>query len=558
MDCSLDDSGESSRLLNYFQAARLWNLVTGSRTSSSSSSSSSQQQSVAVAAEQPTSSTSSSSRKRHQSSAKSNTADAVATDSIQSHPILTHSDSLAAVEAEPPPRSTAAAGPAAAAATAAAPTLSPMRQRLTQADASAQLSAELRLPRLSVYVPDGQLLLPQELNGRQQVTELAEELEEDSSWLAAQQQQQQQTSAAVDGSSSEGGHNSDAPSAEAAAAVAAAEAAGWRVPPEGVSSSSWSRALPVLLQVSGERVQGLLRGWRLGPDSYLLQQPAHVTWQFSPELARLSLSQFNPFLEGVVNVKEGGQLLSTYTPEGGQLPALRGQVHVAPMKLRMSQGSLLRQVQQLLGVSQGGGAGGFMKRSWLSDAPAGVDVWTGPLLVSVEGPGLYRTSRTDMIIGSGSSALHVALWGLMDTTTDTIDMRIGLTAATLAKAGIRGLPASYVLPLAVRGHLDSPQIDWQAAVRKLAVLSAMQLGRDAVQQQQQLGPGQGAAAAGSGQAAAGGAAGVMPGLFGAANRALSNAASSFIGQVDQRLQQELQEVPPAGELPWEQPGSSQQ
>jgi hypothetical protein len=43
----------------------------------------------------------------------------------------------------------------------------------------------------------------------------------------------------------------------------------------------------VCMQVSGERVQGLLRGWRLGSQSYLLQQPAHVMWQFSPELARL-------------------------------------------------------------------------------------------------------------------------------------------------------------------------------------------------------------------------------------------------------------------------------
>jgi hypothetical protein len=47
----------------------------------------------------------------------------------------------------------------------------------------------------------------------------------------------------------------------------------------------------------------------------------------------------------------------------------------------------------------GGGAGGFMRRSWLANEPAGVDVWTGPLSVTVEGPGLYRTSRTDMIIG---------------------------------------------------------------------------------------------------------------------------------------------------------------
>jgi hypothetical protein len=131
-------------------------------------------------------------------------------------------------------------------------------------------------------------------------------------------------------------------------------------------------------------------------------------------------------------------------------------------------------------------------------------------------------------------------------------MRIGLTAATLAKAGIRGLPASYVLPLSVTGHLDAPQIDWQVAVRKLAVLSAMQLGRDAVQQQQQVPTwpvgAAAAAAAGSGHAAAssaataggtnsynsynnGGLAGLVPGLFGAANRALSNAASTFIGQV---------------------------
>jgi hypothetical protein len=83
--------------------------------------------------------------------------------------------------------------------------------------------------------------------GRQQVAELADELDEDCSWLAAQQQQQQSATAA-DGSSSEGGPSIDA-AAAAAEAVAAAEAAGWQVPPEGLSSKRWSRALPVMLQV---------------------------------------------------------------------------------------------------------------------------------------------------------------------------------------------------------------------------------------------------------------------------------------------------------------------
>jgi hypothetical protein len=172
IDCSLDNTGESSRLLNYFQEAGLWTFIKGRMNSSSSSSSSidnsRQQQEASTAAaavlrQQDSKMISSKlSQKRSSSTNAGSAADAaVAGVNVQSHPILTHSDSLAAVEAEPPPTSPAEAAETAAAAAVSA--LSPVRQRLTQADASAQLSAELRLPRLSVYVPDGQLLLPQEV-----------------------------------------------------------------------------------------------------------------------------------------------------------------------------------------------------------------------------------------------------------------------------------------------------------------------------------------------------------------------------------------------------------
>lgn len=45
------------------------------------------------------------------------------------------------------------------------------------------------------------------------------------------------------------------------------------------------------LQVSGERVAGLVRGWhmgsilRLSQSSLVLEQPATATWEFTPELA---------------------------------------------------------------------------------------------------------------------------------------------------------------------------------------------------------------------------------------------------------------------------------
>lgn len=91
------------------------------------------------------------------------------------------------------------------------------------------------------------------------------------------------------------------------------------------------------------------------------------------------------------------------------------------------------------------------------------------------------------------------------------------------------------------------------AVRQLAVLSAMQLGKEAwrVEEGRALGAVWGAVAQ-QHQPQQGGLAGGLAGLVGAANRALTSAASSFIGQVDERLQEELCDVPPAaGGLPWE-------
>jgi hypothetical protein len=46
-----------------------------------------------------------------------------------------------------------------------------------------------------------------------------------------------------------------------------------------------------IVQVSGDRVSALVRGWhvgslwRLSSSSLLLQQPAIATWEFTPELA---------------------------------------------------------------------------------------------------------------------------------------------------------------------------------------------------------------------------------------------------------------------------------
>lgn len=70
--------------------------------------------------------------------------------------------------------------------------------------------------------------------------------------------------------------------------------------------------------------------------------------------------------------------------------------------------------------------------------------------------------------GSGRNSLHLALWGTLDTNSNTLEMTVGLPAETLSKAGLRGLPPGYMLPVAVSGPLHRPQVEWNAAGEAVA------------------------------------------------------------------------------------------
>jgi len=73
--------------------------------------------------------------------------------------------------------------------------------------------------------------------------------------------------------------------------------------------------------------------------------------------------------------------------------------------------------------------------------------------------------------GSGRNTLHLALWGTVDTNTNSLTMTIGLPDTTLAKAGLKNLPPGYMLPVAVGGPLHRPQVEWNAAGEVQLVLA---------------------------------------------------------------------------------------
>lgn len=74
--------------------------------------------------------------------------------------------------------------------------------------------------------------------------------------------------------------------------------------------------------------------------------------------------------------------------------------------------------------------------------------------------------------GSGRNSLHLALWGTIDTNSNTLAMTVGLPGNTLAKAGLRGLPPGYLLPVAVSGPLHRPQVEWNAAGKPVLLCGA--------------------------------------------------------------------------------------
>lgn len=150
------------------------------------------------------------------------------------------------------------------------------------------------------------------------------------------------------------------------------------------------------------------------------------------------------------------------------------------------------------------------------------------------------------------AVVTLALWGGADPVANTLSLKLGLTAPTLASLGIHGLPPDYVLPLRLTGNCDAPSLEWGDAMRRLAVLSAMQASARGAA---------GAAATAAGAAGGGQAPGVVVGEgeggAAAAGRGPGGGVLGLLGKVlgglNTAAEAQLEEVPPpiVSVLPWQ-------
>ncbi len=166
-------------------------------------------------------------------------------------------------------------------------------------------------------------------------------------------------------------------------------------------------------------------------------------------------------------------------PDGMRLPYTGGVAVVEPMVLTMAGGGLIEEIcrgEALVNLRVSGaryhlssveisaglniGVSEIKRRS--------VEVRTSAMQVRhVPSRKAFITNKVDMSVGS----LDLSIWGEHESATGAIDMVVGLPAELLERTlGLSGLPEGFLLPVALRGTTDKPEVDYAGTAKRLASL----------------------------------------------------------------------------------------
>jgi hypothetical protein len=176
--------------------------------------------------------------------------------------------------------------------------LSALRRALTQADAAAGFSLEVRGPRLSAVVSEGRLLVPGAVRealgrhvhasvalGAREVRALAEEMgDDDGAWVGADAPAADK---AAGGSGGDGARRRDQEEGRPRRSGRAGGGGG-SVKEDQEEEGAVAAALPLVVQVDSERLRLDARGWLEGRRC-VLQRPVQARAELTPELARWGL-----------------------------------------------------------------------------------------------------------------------------------------------------------------------------------------------------------------------------------------------------------------------------
>jgi hypothetical protein len=194
---------------------------------------------------------------------------------------------------------------------------------------------------------------------------------------------------------------------------------------------------------------------------FFLNRPLEVSLQMTPEVADGILGELMPLVS--TGVRGRSPIRISIDPKGFRLPIYPFDFN----QVEIGQGiAELDQVE----VYPTKELGDILSVIGAKSSPGKPEIlWFTPLYFSLKG-GIVSLKRVDLLI---SNRFPIAIWGKIDIPRDRVMLEIGLGAKTLELAfGMRGLPQDYILPLSLRGALDSAAIDKSKATAKVGALLA--------------------------------------------------------------------------------------
>lgn len=215
---------------------------------------------------------------------------------------------------------------------------------------------------------------------------------------------------------------------------------------------------PATASVSSDHMDLKASGWRTR-TGIQLNKPLTLSLTFTKQLAQAYMTKLHPLLGAVVGLQDSSLHVSVM-PHEMHLPAESVTIRIEPARILMGSTRLLDGLARLLSIDKTP-----MCEAWLAAAEA-----------EVYREGMVKTHRLDLLLGSNlgrGKGVHLIMWGTM-ASNGQLDMTIGAPATTLARAGVAGLPAEFVLAIPVHGTREAPLVNWTRAAAQFGELLVKQ------------------------------------------------------------------------------------
>jgi hypothetical protein len=205
---------------------------------------------------------------------------------------------------------------------------------------------------------------------------------------------------------------------------------------------------PIAVNVHTPMTQIDMKG-HLTNGALLLDAPLYAQMKITPAFSKLIFKEVNPLNLSYLYSQD--PITLEIPKEGFYLPLFPSNLStIAIPHGKIELGKVFCRNEGNVNITLG------LLKTKQFDKSGELALWFAPIDLSLK-QGIAEIDRTEILL---ADTFDICLWGNIDLVKEDVDMVLGLTAQTLAKAfGIKGLPENYVLTIPMKGPADNVKIN---------------------------------------------------------------------------------------------------